>query len=85
MKVISGSTDGQWSVEVKCKACGAVLEVEKSDLYVANTAVAYGGETWEPRMRADCCVCETPIPMDKKTPSGIRDRMFREARKRIRG
>jgi len=85
MKVIKGSTDGQWKARVKCKSCGAVLEVEKSDLYVANTAVHYGGETWEPRLRADCCVCETYIQMDKKTPPGIRSRMFKEALARRRG
>jgi hypothetical protein len=85
MKVIKGSTDEQWKVQVTCESCEAVLEVEKKDLYVANTAVAYAGETWDPRIRVRCCVCETPVPMDGHVPWGIQARMFTEARQKALG
>ena len=80
MKVLNGSSE--WKIKVICNSCGAILEVEKSDLFVANTAMAYAGETWDPTLRAKCCVCETSMYMDEKVPVAIRERMFQEARRR---
>jgi len=62
MKVIFGSTDGQWKTQVECGSCKAVLEVNKEGLYVANMAMAYAGESWEPVMRDSYSYGQTCTP-----------------------
>jgi len=80
MKVIKGELE--WKTEIICPHCKSVLEIEKKDLYVINTAMSYAGETWDPEMQVDCCVCETSIGVTKQVPYGIRNRMYLEKRRK---
>jgi|GEM_PF-3104663 len=80
MKVIkAGKTKKNW--RFVCSGCGAVLEVEKDDLYVVNTAVAYAGETWDPALRFNCPVCEEANDAtDSEIPDRVKWELFSKAR-----
>ena len=80
MKVLSQE---KWSAQVTCTACKALLEIEESDLRVVNTAMAYAGERWDPRLRVECAVCHSDIDVTRTVPSGMRYRMYDEAREKM--
>lgn len=83
MKVIAkGDGKKKWTKRFVCEECKAVLEVEEKDLHVANTAVAYAGESWEPRLYFDCAVCHSDNDVTGKVPSGIQSKLFEEAREK---
>lgn len=85
MKVLkAGTKSGKWAARVICRECEAVLEIEKEDLYVINTAVAYAGETWEPEVVFNCAVCETRNYAKGNVPAGIRYRLIDEVRNKRR-
>ena len=80
MKVITGSKE--WKTVVSCpeEHCAAVLEIEKDDLYVGNTAAFYAGETWEPHIFVTCAVCETEFIVTAAVPYGIRTKLIDKAK-----
>ena len=73
MKVLSKE---KWSKKVKCRECKAKLEIEEDDLFAVNTAMAYAGESWDPRLRVTCAVCQSNIDVTSKVPSGMCDRKY---------
>lgn len=81
MKVVNkGKGKQKWSKRVVCPECNAVLDIEKEDLYVINTAVAYAGETWEPELCFNCGSCESRVTVTNQVPSGIQWDLFDKAR-----
>lgn len=86
MKVITkGNKPAKWTKRFTCDECEAVLEVEESDLYAVNTAVAYAGETYDPRLRIKCGCCSSEIDVTNKVPSGLQNKLFAELRKKVFG
>ena len=72
MKVLKhpGRPEG-WSKDYICRECGAILTVEEGDLYARNTAVAYAGEIWDPRVFFNCAVCRTTNDVTTTAAHGI--------------
>ena len=80
MRVIAeGNSPAKWSKRFVCTECSAVLEVDEPDLHVVNTAVAYAGETWDPRLRFTCEICHSVNDVTGQVPSGIQGKLFGEA------
>ena len=80
----SGSSE-KWSRNFVCRECDSTLEIVARDLWVANTAIAYAGETWEPRLAFTCSVCKsTSYLADSAVPSSIRHALYDKARSRRR-
>lgn len=83
MKVLKGGNKtGKWVKKFVCKHCDAVLEVCENDLFTVNTAVAYAGETWDPRLRFTCPVCSTDNDVTNNVPYGIQFKSFSDYQNR---
>lgn len=79
MKVISRPhCPLEWSKNYICRECDAILTIEEGDLYARNTAMAYAGETWDPRLFFDCVVCRTRNDVTSKMAHGIQKELFRQ-------
>ena len=80
MKVITSGKfgDGGWKKLFLCRKCNAALEVSEDDLVARNTAMAYGGETWEPRIHYACPECETHNDVTWDISPYVRERMTEE-------
>lgn len=76
MKVIDAGKNQSWSQRFICKKCGAVLEVEESDLQFTNMAIAYAGETWDPYIYFICGACSSRVYATNDIPSGIKNKIF---------
>lgn len=72
----------KWSFIKTCPECKTKLRVYKKDLYVANHAVGYAGETWEPELAIECAECKSTMTVTNKVPSGIREELYDKARER---
>lgn len=88
MKVINYGKDNitEWTGEYTCDECGALIEINRDDLKVINTAVGYAGETWEPVIVFDCPVCDSYVYVEQVhrqrsnlLPSGIRHKLLDDA------
>lgn len=76
-----------WSIEQTCTGkgnggggCGALLAVEKEDIYQTSNTDYTGDTDYYWTFRCPCCGVETDIP-DRLVPSGVRNM----ARERARG
>lgn len=79
VKVIQPAERDKW--RVTCHFCKAVLEFEKEDIYIANTAVHYAGETWEPEARIECPECESPVKVTDRISHNMFNKLCGQARK----
>lgn len=72
----------KWKERVMCPrhGCRAVYEVDADDLVAENTAVAYAGETWEPRIYVYCPECGQAAELTYVIPQAVRDKKFAELR-----
>lgn len=84
MDVLKKGKSKEWSKDVECDECLALLRVYKKDLYVVNTAIAYAGETWDPKIRADCAICKNELVIDEYVPDRIRNDLENAYRKKYR-
>ena len=87
MKVIPQppKTAGKWERDYTCRECRSVLRVDVCDLYARNTAMAYAGETWDPRLFYKCCVCKSENDVTRKVPHGIEHDLFEKLYARRKG
>jgi hypothetical protein len=82
MKVLdAGNGKKKWTKLIVCPHCKATLEIEETDLHVANEAVGWGGENWEPHLRCKCGSCASFIEMGGRVPQGIESKLVQKAAK----
>lgn len=77
MKVLKEGTG--WKIKQTCTGngnggggCGALLEVEKDDLYITSHTDMTGETDYYYTFQCPCCKVETDI-LESKLPYGIRD------------
>lgn len=68
-----------WSKQFRCPECKSTSTITIEDIKVYNSAVAYAGEDWEPKVKIICSICKTASDAGRKVPQGIQDRVLTEA------
>jgi transcription elongation factor Elf1 len=65
-----GRSSPEWSREFTCEPCGAVVEVERADLYVVLEHDIYGRRNI---LRATCGACGQPFTVEDPVRPGWGD------------
>lgn len=74
----------RWERKIRCSECRVTSLITQDNLRVINTAVASGGETWDPVVVIECPVCESDSPAIPKVPRGIIQSMILSASRKRR-
>ena len=78
-----------WSIKQKCTGignggggCGALLEVERNDIYLTSSTDLSGETDYYFTFRCPCCDIETDVP-EKDIPTIIKRNLFDQKRMRL--
>lgn len=78
-----------WSIKQKCTGignggggCGALLEVEREDIYLTSSTALSGETDYYFTFRCPCCDIETDVP-EREVPAIIKRNLFDQKRMRL--
>lgn len=78
-----------WSIKQKCTGignggggCGALLEVEREDIYLTSSTDLSGETDYYYTFRCPCCDIETDVP-ERDIPAIIKRNLFNQKRMRL--